>query len=435
MSRLAPPARVHAAPPASPSPLWAVQSVTILGSLGTGVVTNGVFFIATHACGFSTAMNYALGLLLGVAYIAGAVGVGPTLGRLAARSSAVSTRAVLVFLSIAMGLVAIVPQAAAWAQGGPDGVGWSIWLVVGVYSPLSGAFWPIVESYLSGGRSGDRLRRAVGQFNVVWAVSVLVALWAMGPLLEHRALSVLLWFGSLQILSVGVIMALRREPGAHLPEHHEPHPPVYVPLLTTFRLLLPTSYYVVSVWSPYAPSVLEKLEVGGAWQTGLAATWMLTRTGVFVLMERWQGWHGRWGTVVVGAGGLVGGIAIALASPSAPGGLAVPGVVLGLAMLGVANGVIYASALYYAMEVGKGEVGAGGTHEALIGVGFAGGPATGLAATGLVGAGVVGAERLDWVILGVLGVCLAVVGVLVFRRVWRAARAVGLVVPHGHGGG
>ncbi|HZW10385.1 MAG TPA: hypothetical protein VFF69_10825 [Phycisphaerales bacterium] len=411
----------------TPAPLWAVQALAFLGSMGTGVVTNGVFFLSKHACGFSEGENFALGLLMGVTYIAGATAVGPALRRIAARSSAVSTRGVLVSLSLLMGLTAFVPPLAAWWTGDAARVGWSMWLVVGLYSPMSGAFWPLIESYLSGGRSGAGLRRAIGQFNIVWAFAVLASLWAMSPLVREYPLVILVGFGVVQLLSAAAAWPLGSEPGAHLPELHQPHPAVYVPLLTTFRLLLPTSYYVVSVWSPYVPTLLDRLGVGGAWQTGVAATWMLTRFGVFVAMERWHGWHGRWWAVIVGAGAVVGGIALALVAPSVRGGGAVAVVVAGLAVLGVGMGVIYAAALYYAMELGKGEVEAGGAHEALIGVGFAGGPATGLLATGLVEWGLIAEGKLNLIILGTLSASLSVIGILVARRVWLSARAAGIV--------
>ena len=417
------------------APLWAVQSMVFLASLGTGVVTNGVFFLAKEGCGFSTEMNFGLGMLLGVTYIVGAVGVGPALRRVAARYKSVSTRSVLVGLSVVMGLAAILPQVAMNAAADAGGAAWSIWTAVAIYSPCAGAFWPIVESYLGGGRSGKPLRRAVGQFNIIWAVAVVGALWAMGPVLERYPLGVLLVFGVVQVASAVLAWPMGAEPGVHLAEDHEPHPPVYVALLTTFRLLLPTSYYLVSVWSPYAPSLMGRLEVGVAWQAPIAATWMLSRLVVFAIMERWHGWHGRWWLVTIGVVGMVGGIGLALAAPLLGAAVGVPVLIGGLALLGVGNGAIYSAALYYAMEVGKGEVEAGGTHEALIGVGFAGGPMTGLVAVGAVGSGLVGGLSLNVAVLAVLGGVLAVIGVLVARRVWRAAReAVGAEAGRGPDG-
>ena len=47
---------------------------------------------------------------------------------------------------------------------------------------------------------------------------------------------------------------------------------------------------------------------------------------------------------------------------------------VGFASLGVGLGVIYYAALYYALAVGRAKVEAGGTHEGLIGAGYAVGP-------------------------------------------------------------
>ena len=44
-------------------------------------------------------------------------------------------------------------------------------------------------------------------------------------------------------------------------------------------------------------------------------------------------------------------------------------------------GTIYTAAIYYAMEVGQGEIDSGAVHETLIGVGYALGPALGIAAS------------------------------------------------------
>jgi MFS family permease len=394
--------------------------MVFLASLGTGVITNGIFFVAKQGAGFGPGLNFALGLMLGVTYIAGAVGIGPALRRVAARRPEVSSRAVMAALSVLMGLCALLPATAAMTR--PEWAAPVVWISVAIYAPCSGAFWPIVESYLSGGRSGARLRRAVGQFNVVWALAVLVALWAMGPLLESAPLVVLIGFGAVQLLATALVIPMGAEPGKHIEEEHEPHPPVYLPLLTTFRLLLPTSYFVVGVWSPYAPEALDRLGVPLAWQTTVAATWMLSRFVVFGLMGRWAAWQGRWWPVVASVVGMVGGIGVALIAPRIGGTTGIALVLAGLGALGVANGIIYTASLYYAMEVGRGEVEAGGTHEALIGVGFAGGPATGLLAVGLVTSGMTPGIDLNGTMLALLGIVLALVGLGVTARVLASVR-------------
>ena len=58
--------------------------------------------------------------------------------------------------------------------------------------------------------------------------------------------------------------------------------------------------------------------------------------------------------------------------------------VVGLAVYGLGKALVYMAALHYGLAVGKSEVQAGGKHEALIGCGYAVGPACGLAATAAV---------------------------------------------------
>ena len=56
--------------------LGKLYAVTFLNSLGTGVVTNGIFFLTKNSFGFTQAQNFILGIVLGVTYIFGAMGAG-----------------------------------------------------------------------------------------------------------------------------------------------------------------------------------------------------------------------------------------------------------------------------------------------------------------------------------------------------------------------
>jgi len=53
-------------------------------------------------------------------------------------------------------------------------------------------------------------------------------------------------------------------------------------------------------------------------------------------------------------------------------------VVTGLVCFGLGHAMIYYAALYYRMSVGHAQVESGGTHEALIGLGYSVGPAVAL---------------------------------------------------------
>jgi len=402
------------------APLSAVLAVTFVNSLGTGIVTNGVFFVARESYGFGPLRNYGLGLLLGFFYVAGALGVSPLLLRLASRHASISTRAVLIGVTAMLGTLCFLPLLAARLDAGS----WAIWLFTACYSALSGSLWPMIESYLSGGRRDRALRSAIGRFNVVWGVAVVAAFWLMAPLVKPWPLGIIAILGVLHVLTAAITWPLGAEPGRHLESRAEPHPHVYRSLLRVLRVLLPTSYFIAAAWQPFAPTAVERIGIAVAWQTPLVATWMASRVIVFIVMERWHGWHGRWRTPLAGAFLLGIGFAVSVLAPLAGPGL--PGaaaMIAGLSILGLGMGIIYSAALYYAMEVGEAEVSAGGKHEALIGLGFTLGPACGLAGTLGVETGLLRGVAVEVAVLSSVGIVLLGVGVVVARLVVRGARS------------
>lgn len=374
--------------PSTPTPLRAVFAFTFLNSLGGGVVTTGFAFLAESAYGFKAADNYLLGLGQGVTYIIGALGVGPVLSLAMRRSPRVTARLVLAGLMAALAGLCLLP----WIiQHQGKGSSWPFWVLVLGYSALTGVLWPIVESYMSGGRSGAELRAATGMFNVVWSSALVVAYLAMAPLLEGRPLEVVVGVGAVHLASAALLLAFASKPAAHIAEHHVAPPENYPRLLGVFRMQLPTSYLFYSALTPFLPVACRSLEVEQGWQTPLASVWLGSRVATFVVMQRWHGWHGRWTTAWAGALMLLAGFAGAVLTPRLGGlagreiGIAALGVTL--AVFGVGMGVVYCSALYYALSVGQAEVDAGGKHEALIGLGYLGGPACGLLAIGATQAG------------------------------------------------
>ncbi|MEL7473031.1 MAG: hypothetical protein AAGK04_06915 [Planctomycetota bacterium] len=414
----------HAGPDraAGPAPLWAIGALTFIGSLGTGLVTNGIGFLAQSALGYADRGNYGLHLALGLAYILGALGVSPALRAMSRRSRRVTTRSVLIGVLVAIAAVCQLPLVSA-LDGGPP-TAWSLWAMVVVFAPLTGALWPIVESYLSGGRQGRELRHAVGGFNIVWASAVAVSFWISAPLLAASPLTLIALLGVAHALAIPIVIFMGAEPGRHLAD--EPHrvDPVDRRLLTVFRVLLPTSYIVASSLLPFLPETLARLGVAAAWTMPIASTWMIVRVGVFTLMQRWHGWrHAPWAPIV-GAGLLLVGFAIAVGTRTLDAGGVGPIALLigGLASFGAGMAVIYAAALYYAMEVGAAEVDAGGVHEALIGVGYTTGPLLGLLALtvgGLPDADQTPIVAFETLLIGMVSVVAVGATLVAFGLAWR----------------
>ncbi len=407
----------------TPTPLWAVLSFTFLNSLGSGVVTTGIVFLAKSAYGFDRTDNYWLGLLLGVTYIAGALGAGSMIRGLRSLIPGLTPRAILAGLMLMAGALCALPWVARAVSGSTDPTAgsWAVWVLIGIYGPLTGVLWPLDESFLSGGRSGATLRRATGLFNVSWSSALVVAFIAMAPLLESAPLLVILILGGVHVASIALLAWFPGSPAAHIHEHHEPHPPVYRSLLSVMRMLLPTSYVLYSALNPYLPLALESLGIEKSRHTIVAAAWLFARVVTMVAFERFSGWHGRWWVPIVGGLLLTAGFATTVLSPRvADPASGVLVVLLGLVIFGVGMGVIYCAAIYYALEVGSAGVDAGGKHEALIGVGYTLGPTIALLATAGVSQGLLSEDRFPLtVVVGTGLIAAPVILLAIFRSLMR----------------
>ncbi len=367
----------------TPTPLAAVLTLTFLGSLGTGAVTNGFSFIATEGLGYTRTMNLLLALVLGGSYIVGALASGPIVKRLSDRGNNATPRALLAVVLVIIGGVCFLPILAQ--RFAPALLELALWVLILVFSPMTGVLWPIVESYISGGRRDRALRSAVGKFNIVWSGALVVAFWGMAPLLEQRPFLILALLGVAHFLMCVLLRWFSPYPPRHLSSDHEPVPAEYSRLLTLFRVLLIASYIVLSALSPLLPVVESRMGVPVHWMTPIASAWLTSRVFVFVLLERWHGWHGRWSMPWIGLGMMLLGFAGVMLSPMLSTGVGTAFLVVALATTGCGIAITYYGALYYAMAVGNAEVDAGGKHEAMIGMGYTLGPLCGLAGVGLSG--------------------------------------------------
>ena len=379
---------------------------TALASFAAGTTTLAIFFVTERPpYDFTVVQQYALGLLVGVTYTAGALSAGPVRRALAARG--LPGRTLLALLSLAMAALACVPLAARSDA--------ALFLAVACYAPLTGLFWPLVEGYVSGGRREAGLRSAIGRFNIVWSLTLLPS-FLIPPLLQHSAAGVFVAVAATHVASLACLAGFRREPGEHAHEaHHAPR--AYGELLRVHRVLHAMSYLVMYALSPYLPGLLGRLDLAGMAASALGATWVATRVLGFALLERWHGWHGRWSAAVVGALFVLCGFGATLLAPGlGAGALAVVGVAL--AFFGAGLAVLYTAALYYAFEVGGSD--GGGSHEALIGLGYSIGPSCGLLVCALERGGVIGGARRD----GALLLVISAISLAAALYAWRNRNAV-----------
>lgn len=372
--------------PAPPTPLPTVLVITFLGSVSGGAFWAGIFFVTAEHYGFSPLRNLALAAVMGAIY---AVGASRTGAMLRALRRWVSPRAMLAGTLASWGIVSLAPLAARHDEA-------ALWLTAALGALASAVTWPIVESYLSAGRHGGAMRTALGWFNVTWTPAVAVPLLLMPLVARVDILWTIAVSAVVNAAAVALLLArLPPHPGAHAPEAAVAAVGAEYPwLLRSASWLLPLSYVISSTLSPVLPHRLASVGVDAATASPMAAIWMIARFVMLGLMWRTGAWHGRWGTLAAAAAALAGGLALVLL------GSTIAAVAAGLALFGAGMALTYYAALYYSLAVGHAEVDAGGTFEALIGLGYLTGPLLGIAGTALAGPAGAGSATvgLTWVV-------------------------------------
>jgi len=341
------------------APLPAILAVTFFGSVSGGAFWAGLFFVTAQHYRFSPERNLVLAASMGALSAAASW----RSGRLAARFA---PRAVLWGAFALWAAVALLPVALPHAE-------WALWVTAFVASMTSATIWPIVESYVSAGRHGAHMRRAIGWFNVVWTPAMAVPLFLM-PAVARLGLPWCLGLGSvINVFALAATLALPPRPGAHQEdEARAAMGPEYGALAKASTWLLPLSYVISTTIAPLLPYRLAAVGLGSGGSV-FAGRWMTARVLTFFTMWRTAFWHGRWGTLAAGSALLLASFAAILLAPSAVG------LVVGLLGFGVGMGLIYYCALYYSLTVGHAAVEAGGLFEALVGVGSCVGPLVGTA--------------------------------------------------------
>lgn len=380
-----------------------IVAITFLLSIGTGLLWNGLPFVAEQAFGYSRLDTYWLSATQGLFYVVAAGYAGRLTRRIERR---VSPRTILAVVLLIQGLLAPVILLLATPA--------VVWLIACTVSATSALQWPIIESYVTAGRNGRAMRSAIGWWNVVWMSATLISLALTGWVIDaFGATGAIALLAPSNLAAALLLIAIERTPGTHVHDDAEPVPASYRPQLDAARILLPLSYVIVAALSPLMPFLTGPLGLSGSIATVVASTWLGGRLVSAAFLWRTHGWHGRWSTLFVAGALIAAGFGTAVLATSTTA------LVLGLGAFGVGQGIIYYAAIYYAMSVGHAEVDAAGTHEALIGVGYFIGPAVGLLTT-LASSSDESRNRL---FVAAVWLLMAAAAVPVLRR-WRGARIV-----------
>lgn len=364
-------------PTTSLTPLLAIAFIE---SFATILVERGVYFYAAEHLDFSSVQNLWLALGIGVSYVAGALISHRLTHKLGEKRLLLMTMVMHVLLHACLALFgAIVP-----------------FLVFNcILAFFTGMKWPIVESYVSAGRTSSQTARAVGLFSIAWSLAVPLGMAAAGQLIAWMPLSLFAAAAVVNLVTIALIWTLDAHP-VHLP-HDSPHRPDPVELsriahlLTSSRWSMFASYMLLFLVVPLMPGIFKSMGYGVAAAAALAAVVEVVRAMTFIAMVNTADWHGRPSGLLFTALLLPMGFLLMLFGADLPVMFSNQPLVLvltGEVVFGVAAGFAYYAALYYAMVHANASVESGGAHESLVGLGFAVGPAVGLA--GYLFAGVAG---------------------------------------------
>lgn len=358
-------------------PFTCLMLITFVESLSLAMAGIGIYFYTHEILHFTDGQNLALAMTVGTCYVLGAL----TSHRL---STALGEKAALTIALmgqvLAHTLMVLVPDSA------PVVVGGSI-----IFSFCNGIKWPVVESYVSAGRTPQQTARAVGHFNMAWSLATPFGIIAAGPLIgsfEPRLLFAVAILAGL--CSLAATLPLNRAP-EHLPADHPHRLPDdqltrWSALLRSSRWSMAITYALLQIINAVLPGIFDRLGIAIATATALAGFIHWPRFAAFLLMRYFTGWHGRVGLNVLILLGMPLGFALIIAEQS------LTAVLAGELVLGAVSGMTYYAALYYAMVIKHASVDAGGRHETAIGLGLAGGPAIGL--VGAKMAGLTGSQAL-----------------------------------------
>ncbi len=359
------------ASPHAPVRFIPIAALTFCCSLGTGILWNSIYFVAESAYGFSKQESMLLAFINGVLYTIVALNAGRAVRAMERRMSPRAALACILAAQAALSPFVLIFSSVA-----------TLWICAVTMNAFGALQWPIVQHYLVSGRHGASMRNAIGWWNASWMLATAIGLALTGPL-EGAGLLLYAIPSMLPIMLVAMcfLPAFPARPAHHDPDASAAHVPAsYAPLLRSARVLHPMGYLVIGALSPVLPYLFAGLSVSDAWRAPISSTWHIARLVAVLCLWQTTFWHGRGGTLLVAGILLSGGFALAAWSSSETM------LVIGLAALGLGQGAIYYNAIYYAMAIGSAQVDAGGTHEALVGIGYLTGPLLGLLAAG-AGAG------------------------------------------------
>ncbi len=369
-----------------------------LFSLATILIQRGVFFYAKYELGLSDVQNLLIALATGATYIAGAQFSHGFWRLLGPRRALFTLIAIQLFLPLSAYMFPYALTVVAMTI---------------LYSVFNGMTWPIAESYASGGLDEKGASKAIGIYNLCWSTAVPIAVLISGTAISAFKSGIFLLAGAIVVFSMLLVFFLPR-----VIPHHIMSPPEDAGeagrisfgdmkgMLFSSRWSMGYSYSLMQILASLIPGKFAEMGIAVAKASFLASFIDFARTFSFLLMASTAWWHGR--KAILAAISIILSVGFAMAMFSVD----IPMIVCGEIIYGIAAGFAYYSALYYAMVLSNASVGAGGSHESVIGIGFTAGPVVVISGKQL--AAVCGLTVTGGLMLGIVPIALVAIPVSIY---------------------
>ena len=369
-----------------------------LNSFGVIFFIIYLYFLLRQKFGFGDGANLAVAAWLGLIY-AVAAWQGGRFGQRYGNFSALKVG----FWIMAAGYVLASQIQVAWGQ-----------ILGASFVNLGMCFiWPSLEALVSEGETPDHVPHAVGLYNITWAWTNALAIFAGGAITKKFGYASIYYLPlAIVLIQLALTFWLKR---IKLPDNNQtgdvphdanrPSPARAKNFQQLAWIANPFAYIAINTLMAVLPGVAGKFALSNTLAGIALSLWCFARLATFIGLWQWPGWHYLFRWLVTAYVTLILSFATILLAPS------LWLVLLAQVLFGAAIGLIYYSSLFYAMDASDTKSEHGGIHEAAIGIGNCLGPATGAAALWLAPQSpTVGA----WAVTGLLALGLG--GMLRLRK-------------------
>jgi MFS family permease len=343
--------------------VWPIFVCESLSSVGTTLLTMGIFFYMRERFGWGMGRNFALAAGEGAGYVLGSLSADRVAARIGRRGLLIACLAI----SAALAMCALLTSSPIVLAA----------LLV-AYTLFMAMTWPAVESLATTGVAPAAMSRRVGVYNLIWSGTNTLAFVCTGSIIAHAPQALFLLPAGVHLVEVflAAIFLTDAKPQAAAdgsPVGEDELRRMRKLALWLSRICLPSTYVVNYALMAMMPSLLVIEKHSQTARTWIAGTWMIARWIMFVWLGATMWWHTRPRIL------LICGVLMLISFVAVPLSLNVQLMLAAQIVLGMSIGWIYAASLYFGMVLSDGATEHGGYHEALIGLGLVLGPGVGAA--------------------------------------------------------